>query len=75
MVFLDVLTQLPAGATFFNVLLVAYLDPGSGSFLFQMLIAGLVTIAFVIKTYWNALKSFFKRIFSRSSAEEIDAED
>jgi len=36
----------------------AYLDPGSGSYLLQLLIAGLLGALFVIKTYWRTIKSF-----------------
>ncbi|NIB40038.1 hypothetical protein HBA55_10595 [Pseudomaricurvus alkylphenolicus] len=35
----------------------AYLDPGSGSFLIQMLIAGLVGAFYTIKMYWYRLKA------------------
>jgi len=39
----------------------AYLDPGSGSFLFQLIIGGLLSGAFVIKLYFKKIKSFFSR--------------
>lgn len=39
----------------------AYLDPGSGSFLIQLLIAGLVGAGFLIKTYWKKIKGLFNR--------------
>ncbi len=38
-----------------------YLDPGSGSILIQVLIAGLLGGAFIIKTYWRKIKAFFTR--------------
>ncbi len=37
----------------------AYLDPGSGSFLLQLLIASLVGAGFLIKTFWQRIVSFF----------------
>ena len=37
----------------------AYLDPGTGSLLFQGLIAGLATIISVLSIYWQKVKSFF----------------
>jgi hypothetical protein len=37
----------------------AYLDPGTGSYIFQLLIAGLVGIGFVVKVYWKRIRSFF----------------
>ena len=44
----------------------AYLDPGSGSFIFQMIIAALLGAAFVIKVYWKRIIGFFQKIFSRN---------
>ena len=39
----------------------AYLDPGTGSFVFQMIIAGVVGGLFTIKTFWRKIISFFKK--------------
>ena len=39
----------------------AYLDPGTGSFVFQMIIAGVVGGLFAIKTFWRKIVSFFKK--------------
>jgi hypothetical protein len=39
----------------------AYLDPGSGSFIIQLLIAGLVGAGFLIKVYWKKIKGLFNR--------------
>lgn len=46
----------------------AYLDPGSGSFLIQLLIAGLVGAGFLIKAYWKKIKG----LFNRSAAKKED---
>jgi hypothetical protein len=46
----------------------AYLDPGSGSFLIQLLIAGLVGAGFLVKVYWRKIKG----LFSRSGAKKED---
>jgi len=54
----------------------AYLDPGTGSFIFQMVIAGLAGAALVIKMYWGKIKGLFARLFSKESQrskEETDA--
>lgn len=48
----------------------AYLDPGSGSFLLQLLLAGLVGVGFAIKMSWKKIKAFFNR-----SAADADSED
>ena len=36
-----------------------YLDPGSGSYLLQLLIAGLVGSAFMLRTFWSRIKGKF----------------
>jgi hypothetical protein len=43
----------------------AYLDPGSGSYLFQIMVASLVGAAFAIKTYWIKIKKFVKDFFQK----------
>jgi hypothetical protein len=45
-----------------------YLDPGSGSFLIQLIIAGIVGAGFIIKAYWKKIKG----LFNRSGAKEED---
>ena len=50
----------------------AYLDPGSGSFLLQLLIATAVGGLFLVKTYWGKIKTFVGRLFSRSNSVEKD---
>ncbi len=51
----------------------AYLDPGSGSVLLQLLVAALLGAGFVVKVYWNKIKKFFRRIFKKEAeAEEIE---
>ena len=53
-----------------------YLDPGSGSFLIQLIIASLVGAAFVLRTSWSRIKSFFKRTpDGEEEAVEIQDED
>lgn len=39
----------------------AYLDPGSGSFLIQLLIAGLLGAGFLVKTFWRRITKFFSK--------------
>ena len=38
-----------------------YLDPGSGSFLFQILIAGLLAAVYGTKSFWSRLISSFRK--------------
>lgn len=39
----------------------AYLDPGSGSYIIQILIGTLLGGFFAIKVYWRRLKSYFSK--------------
>lgn len=39
----------------------AYLDPGSGSMMLQLLLGGIAGVAVVLKLYWNAFASLFRR--------------
>ncbi len=54
----------------------AYLDPGAGSFMLQMLIAGVMSAMFAIKMYWYRLKAFVARLLGRPvEAPEEDTDD
>ena len=48
----------------------AYVDPGTGSYVIQILIAALAGAAFAVKIYWGRIKG----IFSRSSSDGQDTE-
>jgi hypothetical protein len=39
----------------------AYLDPGTGSYVFQMVAAAVVSVAFVARAYWHRVRGFFAR--------------
>ena len=43
----------------------AYLDPGPGSYILQMLIAAIFGGLFVLKLYFHKIKAFFKGLFSK----------
>lgn len=49
-------------ATFLVILMTgtahAYVDPGTGSYLLQILIAGILGAAFALKLYWTRIKNF-----------------
>jgi hypothetical protein len=49
----------------------AYLDPGSGSFLIQLLIAALLGFAVAIRAYWSKIKGWFG---IKSKTDEDDDE-
>jgi hypothetical protein len=50
----------------------AYLDPGSGSYLIQLLIGGLVGLLFLLKAYWGRIVSFIKGLASPPGDEDGD---
>jgi hypothetical protein len=50
----------------------AYLDPGTGSVILQVLVAGLLGALFTIKTMWRNIKGFFGRMTGKSSTDSHD---
>jgi len=48
----------------------AYLDPGSGSFIIQLVIGVLLGGAVAMRAYWSKIKDFF----SRNKTEDSQAE-
>jgi hypothetical protein len=36
-----------------------YIDPGSGSYILQMIIAAVLGVSFFFKNFWLSVKSFF----------------
>jgi hypothetical protein len=43
----------------------AYLDPGTGSYMLQMLVAGVLAALFVARAFWSNLKEKFARLITR----------
>jgi hypothetical protein len=39
----------------------AYLDPGTGSYVFQMVAAAIVSVGFVARAYWHRVRGLFAR--------------
>ena len=48
----------------------SYLDPGSGSYLLQLLIAGALGAAFAVRLYWTRIKGFFSGLLGGSQHED-----
>ena len=48
----------------------AYLDPGTGSYIFQLIIAAFVGGLFAVKLFWNKIKIFLKNLFSKGEKLE-----
>ena len=44
-------------------LALAYIDPGTGSFLFQTITAAVIGGVFLVRTSWNRIRAGFKRVF------------
>lgn len=50
----------------------AYVDPGTGSYFLQILIAGILGAAFALKLYWRRIKGFLTG--SRSGRNKTEEE-
>ena len=44
----------------------AYIDPGTGSLIIQILIASFVGGLFLIKVFWGKVKAFLSNLYSKS---------
>jgi hypothetical protein len=44
----------------------AYLDPGTGSYVLQLLIASAIGALFALKMFWKRVSTFFKNLVSRT---------
>ena len=53
----------------------AYLDPGAGSLMLQMLIAGIMGLIVTLKIYWYRLKNFVARILGKKQEPENNHDD
>jgi len=43
----------------------AYLDPGTGSYILQIILAAILGGLFALKLFWHRIKLFLQRLFSR----------
>jgi len=63
------------------VMVLGYLDPGTGATLMQLVLAGTVGIGAIIKLKWNSIRSLFGRSrgvrddFPDKKISELAAED
>ena len=54
--------------------LLGYLDPGTGSFILQMVIAFFLGTLFALKLFWTKIKTFFLKLFGKMpEIEETEA--
>jgi O-antigen/teichoic acid export membrane protein len=49
----------------------AYVDPSTGSYMLQMLLAGILAAAFAVKMFWRNLKEMARRMFSTDRSKDI----
>ena len=47
----------------------AYLDPGTGSLVFQTVVAALAAAAYGFRSYWGKIRAFFGRTSSTTSGD------
>jgi hypothetical protein len=52
-----------------------YLDPGSGSFLLQLLIAGLLGLGIALRSQWGRIKGLFGGKSKPTDEEDEDSTD
>ena len=50
----------------------AYLDPSTGSYILQIVLAGLLGALFKLKIFWSKIRSSISRLFSGRSDEPRD---
>ena len=48
----------------------AYIDPGTGSLILQVLLGALLTGVFLIKLFFKRIKGFFRSIFQKGKKHE-----
>jgi hypothetical protein len=48
----------------------AYMDPGSGSFIFQIVISSLLATGVAVKLFWQRIRGLFIRLFKRGTTTE-----
>ena len=43
----------------------SYIDPGTGSYIFQIVIAAFVAVSFAVKVYWHKIIKFLSQLFAK----------
>ncbi len=56
-------------------MIILYLDPGSGSFLLQLLIAALAGIGIAIGSSWSKIKRIFKKNKNKPAVDDDDSDE
>lgn len=50
--------------------MILYIDPGSGSLIFQIILAGFLGGVYAVKLYWKKIKDFFNSVLSKKKDEK-----
>lgn len=53
----------------------AYLDPGTGSIILQVIIGFIATTVATISIYWNKFKLFISKLFKKKEKEKKNIND
>ncbi|MFC1524291.1 hypothetical protein ACFL6N_05830 [Thermodesulfobacteriota bacterium] len=53
----------------------AYIDPGTGSFVIQMLIAGILGAVFTIKMWIGSARAFVMKLIGRSPNQDFSKDE
>lgn len=53
----------------------AYIDPGSGSFLIQLLVGGLLAVSFTLKSWRMKCLDALKRLFKGNTSRDTNPSD
>ncbi|MDO8931699.1 MAG: hypothetical protein Q7U97_04835 [Rhodocyclaceae bacterium] len=64
---LTLIVLLAFGCLFFPEKAHAYLDPGTGSYILQIIIGAFLAGLFAIKIFWNKVKNLFRNLFQGKS--------
>jgi hypothetical protein len=62
---LKIFLLVAAGALLFPRHIYGYIDPGTGSYVFQIIVAAFVAISFAVKIFWHKIKNFFRGLFAK----------
>lgn len=49
----------------------AYIDPGTGAMVVQLLIAGFIACVATIKLWWNTARAFFCKIMAKKPKADV----
>lgn len=48
----------------------AYLDPGTGSYVFQVLVGAVLGGVFALKMFWKSIRAYLSNLFGKEKAGE-----